>query len=77
MIFMMTISEARFGMNSVEQMVTIIKPGIGVTDCWECGGDGDWSKFLPEPETLGPEGFPCVNCKGTGKRYVDAWAFPT
>src|SRR4051812_23857661 len=33
--------------------------------CPECGGDGDWRKFHPEPE-LHPEGFPCVECKGTG-----------
>lgn len=70
----MTISEARFEMNSVEQMVTIVAPGIGLTDCWECGGDGDWSKFHPEPSSLIGKDRECVNCKGVGKRYVDAWA---
>lgn len=69
---MMSISEARFGMNAIEQNVEIVMPGVGITDCWECGGDGDWTKFYPEPETL-TEPLPCVNCKGTGKRYVDAW----
>ncbi len=39
----------------------------GVTDCIECGGDGDWTKFHPEPH-VGP--FPCVECKGTGKILV-------
>lgn len=37
--------------------------GAGRVTCFECGGDGDWTKFHPEPET-GP--FPCVACKGTG-----------
>lgn len=35
----------------------------GRVPCFECGGDGDWTKFHPEPET-GP--YPCVECKGTG-----------
>ena len=70
----MSISEARFGLNHVEQDVTVIAFGVGVTDCWECGGDGDWSKFMPEPEP--PMTTPCVNCKGTGRQYVDAWEIP-
>lgn len=74
--YLMSISEARFGPDSVEQVVTIVKPGIGLTDCWECGGDGDWGKFHPEPEILDVETSKCVNCKGSGKRYVDAWALP-
>lgn len=69
----MAISEARFGKNEVIQPVEIVAPGIGITDCWECGGDGDWTKFHPDPP---PEGIKCVDCKGTGKRYVDAWAPP-
>jgi len=68
----MQITEARFGTNYIEQEVTIVAPGIGITDCWECGGDGDWTKFHPEPETL-TEPLKCVNCKGSGKQYVDAW----
>lgn len=71
---LMLISEARFGSNYVEQDVRIIAPGIGITDCWECGGDGDWSKFAPWEPPAGS--MPCVNCKGTGKRYVDAWELP-
>lgn len=39
----------------------------GQVQCFECGGDGDWTKFHPEPH-LGP--FPCVDCKGTGKVWV-------
>lgn len=41
--------------------------GAGEVQCFECGGDGDWTKFHPEPET-GPH--PCVNCKGTGKVLI-------
>jgi hypothetical protein len=43
----------------------------GQIDCIECGGDGDWKKFHPEPETIiGP--YPCVECKGTGRVWVSA-----
>ena len=41
--------------------------GAGEITCPECEGDGDWTKFHPEPE-LGP--FQCVQCKGTGKILV-------
>lgn len=41
--------------------------GAGLIDCPECLGDGDWTKWHPEPH-LGP--FPCVQCKGTGKYLV-------
>lgn len=41
--------------------------GAGQVACFECGGDGNWTKFHPEPE-LGP--FPRVECKGTGKILV-------
>lgn len=41
--------------------------GAGRTICPECGGDGDWTKYHPEPDT-GP--YPCVTCKGTGKIFV-------
>lgn len=57
------------------QEVRVIFPGIGITDCWECMGTGDWTQFHPEPY-LFPEGISCVSCKGTGKRYVDAWEMP-
>lgn len=43
--------------------------GVGVTPCWECGGSGDWTPFLPDPSKY-PDGFPCVDCKGTGRRFV-------
>jgi hypothetical protein len=39
--------------------------GAGQVDCFECGGDGDWTKFFPE---LGPQ--KCVQCKGTGKQLI-------
>lgn len=40
-----------------------IGAGAGLVSCFECGGDGDWTKFHPEPET-GP--YQCVECKGAG-----------
>jgi hypothetical protein len=43
--------------------------GAGRIVCRECGGDGDWLKYHPESE-LHPEGFPCVECKGTGRVLV-------
>ena len=44
--------------------------GAGQIDCLECGGDGDWTKFHPESETLPPNSMPCVQCKGTGKQLI-------
>jgi hypothetical protein len=41
----------------------------GQIACIECGGDGDWGKFMPEPVT---EPCPCVECKGTGRVWVSA-----
>lgn len=41
--------------------------GAGEVPCFECGGDGDWTKYHPEPEK-GP--YQCVNCKGTGRVLV-------
>ncbi len=52
---------------SVEVDVRLLGCGAGEIDCLECGGDGDWTKYHPEPET-GPH--PCVTCKGTGKQLV-------
>ena len=43
--------------------------GAGEVPCFECGGDGDWTKFYPEPETLS-EPMKCVACKGTGRVLV-------
>jgi len=43
--------------------------GAGRIVCRECGGDGDGLKCHPEPE-LHPEGFACVECKGTGRVLV-------
>lgn len=42
--------------------------GVGQCRCPECGGDGDWSKFMPEPEP--PMTTPCVECKGTGRIWI-------
>ena len=39
--------------------------GAGQVACFECGGDGDWTKFVPE---LGPQ--QCVCCKGTGRVLI-------
>lgn len=43
--------------------------GAGEVTCFECGGDGDWTKFHPEPESL-TEPLRCVDCKGTGKVLI-------
>lgn len=43
--------------------------GAGQVTCFECGGDGDWTKFHPEPH-LFPDGLACVDCKGTGKILI-------
>jgi hypothetical protein len=58
------------------QEVQDLGGGVGVTDCIECGGDGDWTKFYPD-ETLPPRSLPCVDCKGTGKRYIGFWPAPS
>lgn len=39
--------------------------GAGLVMCQECGGDGDWGKYLPVPEPS-----TCVVCNGTGKTYI-------
>ena len=54
--------------------------GAGEGDCLECGGDGDWGKFIADNEEMCraltgsfpyvPGSYPCVDCKGTGKIYV-------
>ena len=71
-----------------ERLVKAVKPRrvtpeITEVDCIECGGDGDWGKFLflganaaDYAETFGVElpykrgTFKCVDCKGTGRVYV-------
>lgn len=60
-----------------------VTPEIFEIACPECGGDGDWGKFLFEgrnaeayakdfgvqlPYVRGS--FPCVDCKGTGRVYA-------
>ena len=44
--------------------------GAGQVTCFECGGDGDWSKFHPDPSITTKEHCPCVDCKGTGLIYI-------
>ena len=43
--------------------------GAGEVPCFACGGDGDATKFHPEPEKL-PAPLPCVACKGSGKVLI-------
>lgn len=50
-----------------ECMVEILSCGAGQITCYECDGDGDWTKYHPEPNT-GPH--VCVTCKGTGKIFI-------
>ena len=40
--------------------------GAGEIVCLECGGDGDWTKFQPEPKILAKP-LKCGGCKGTGR----------
>ena len=47
--------------------VELLSCGAGRISCPECGGDGDWAKYLPEPSS---EPCPCVACKGTGKILI-------
>ena len=42
-------------------------PGLFEIDCPECGGTGDWDRFLPEPTG---NLVPCITCKGTGRVFV-------
>lgn len=44
--------------------------GAGIIPCYECGGDGDWSKFHPEPDKIDKRYMQCVVCKGTGVVYT-------
>lgn len=44
--------------------------GAGITTCWECGGDGDWTKFMPDAEERAPGSVKCNDCKGSGRRFV-------
>lgn len=45
--------------------------GVGQIACLECGGSGRWAFMAPEiPE------YDCVDCKGTGKRFIAFWPVP-
>lgn len=66
--------------------VVRITPEIIQCDCPECGGDGDWGKFLfegPNAEAYLEHAadfgvslpyqkgsYPCIDCKGTGRIYA-------
>lgn len=57
-----------FSRETVVMCEVDLSSGIaGQIACIECGGDGDWGKFMPEPVD-GP--CPCVECKGTGRVWV-------
>lgn len=45
--------------------------GAGEVPCFECGGDGDWTKFAPAEliESYGGH-IPCIDCKGTGRVLI-------
>jgi DnaJ-class molecular chaperone len=61
-----------FSRNTAVMCEVDLSSGIaGQISCIECGGDGDWTKFYPEPETL-TEPLHCVECKGTGRVWVSA-----
>lgn len=64
-----TIYRGRNYVTPIEVQIEVVCNGVGRTSCPECGGDGDWTKFYPEPETL-TEPLQCVECKGTGKIFV-------
>lgn len=56
-------------MTEVEVEPVDLGCGAGEVPCFECGGEGDWTKFHPEPETLGGP-LQCVDCKGTGRVLI-------
>jgi hypothetical protein len=41
--------------------------GAGETECFECGGTGDWGQFYPEPPGHKVD---CRDCKGSGRVFV-------
>ena len=55
------------GVHSTTAEVLDLGAGAGETTCLECGGDGDWTKFLPYTPA---EKMSCVQCKGTGRQLV-------
>lgn len=58
-------------MRPAQQNVVDIGGGVGIMDCLECGGTGWWA--YAEPEIPGDY---CVDCKGTGRRYISYWEKP-
>ena len=62
------------GVHALEVDVTILDGVAGEIDCIECGGDGDWKKFLNADQIAlmcpGDAPYPCVECKGTGRTLV-------
>lgn len=47
-----------------------ITPEIIECDCPECGGDGDWTKHMPDEEECPPNSVPCIVCKGSGRIFA-------
>lgn len=54
----------------IEVEVEDLSCGAGRIKCIECGGDGDWTKFHPEPHLFEGRPLRCVQCKGTGYQLV-------
>lgn len=69
---MITITTMRGYTQLKPQPIELLGGGVGKIACWECGGDGDWTKFHPD-SSLPPKSLPCVDCKGTGKRLIMAY----
>lgn len=58
-------------MRPAQRNVVDLGGGVGMVACFECDGTGWWA-FM-EPEIPGDY---CVDCKGTGRRYLVFWEKP-
>lgn len=79
----MDVQSGRMTRSARARSVVRVTPEIIECNCLECGGDGDWGKFLfdgPNAEAYA-EAFdielpyvkgtmPCIDCKGTGRIYA-------
>jgi hypothetical protein len=66
-LFLMLVYCAKNCDTVIETEVIDLGAGAGRIRCLECGGDGDWSKFVPD---MVPIGMKCVDCKGSGYQLV-------